>query len=46
MGLNLPYVSEQSSLQNKAIRTLGGSKYFDIVTPIYSKLKILKLPDL
>ena len=35
-----------SSLQNKAIRTLGGNKYFDTVSPIYSKLKILKLPDL
>ena len=45
-GLNLPYVSEQSFLQNKIIRTLGGNKYFDKVTPIHSKLKILKLPDL
>ena len=35
-----------SSLQNKVIRTLSGNKYFDRVTPIHLKLKILKLPDL
>ena len=40
------YRNSLSSLQNKVIRTLGGNKYFDRVTPIYPKLKILILPNL
>ena len=31
------YLYSLSSLQNKVIRTLGDTKYFDRVTPIYSK---------
>ena len=34
------------NLQNKAVKIIGGGNYYDKATPFYSKLKILKLPDL
>ena len=35
-----------TTLQNKAVKIVGGGKYFDHATPYYSKLRILKLVDL
>ena len=40
------YLKKLTILQNKAVKIVGGSKYFDHATPYYSKLRILKLVDL
>jgi len=34
------------TLQNKAIKLIGGGCPREKVTPLYSQLKVLKLPDL
>ena len=33
-------------VQNKAVKIVGGGKYYKRATPFYSQLKILKLEDL
>ena len=40
------YLKKLTTLQNKAVKIVGGGKYFDHATPYYSKLRILKLVDL
>ena len=40
------YLKKLNSIQNKAVKLIGGGNYLDRVTPYYSKLNILKLPDL
>ena len=40
------YLKELNSIQNKAVKLIGGGNYLDRATPYYSKLNILKLPDL
>ena len=40
------YLSKLQTLQNKAVKIIGGGKYMDHATPFYSKLKILKIPEL
>ena len=45
-GSTFPYLKKLKSIQNKAIKVIGGGNYLNRVTPYYSKLNILKLPDL
>ena len=40
------YLKKLNSIQNKAVKLIGRGNYLDRVTPYYSKLNILKLPDL
>ena len=40
------YLKKLTTLQNKAVKIVGGGKYFDHATPYYSKLRILTLVDL
>ena len=40
------YLSKLQTLQNKAVKIICGGKYMDHATPFYSKLKILKIPEL
>ena len=40
------YLKKLNSIQNKAVKLIGGVNYLDRATPYYSKLNILKLPDL
>ena len=40
------YIEKLNILQNKAVKLIGGGNYLDRATPYYSKLNILKLPDL
>ena len=40
------YLKKLSVLQNKAVKIVGGGKYYERATPFYSQLKILKLEDL
>ena len=40
------YLQKLNSIQNKAVKLIGGGNYLDRATPYYSKLNILKLPDL
>ena len=40
------YLSKLQSLQNKAVKIICGGKYMDHATPFYSKLKLLKIPEL
>ena len=35
-----------STLQNKAVKIVGGGKYYDRATQFYAKLRILKLVDM
>ena len=39
-------LSKLQALQNKAVKIIGGGKYMDHATLFYSKLKILKIPEL
>ena len=39
-------LSKLQTLQNKAVKIIGGDKYMDHATTFYSKLKILKIPEL
>ena len=46
-GINFSFLSKKlNSIQNKAVKLIGERNYLDRVTPYYSKLNILKLPDL
>ena len=40
------YLKKLSVLQNKAVKIVGGGKYYERATPFYSQLKTLKLEDL
>ena len=40
------YLNKLISLQNKAIKVVGGGKYRENATSYYFKLNVLKLPDL
>ena len=40
------YIEKLNILQNKAIKLIGGGNYLDGASPYYSKLNILKLPEL
>ena len=40
------YLAKLQTLQNKAVKIIGGGKYMNHATPFYSKLKILKIPEL
>ena len=40
------YVNKLSTLQNKAVKIIGGAKSNDRATPYFSKFNILKLSDL
>ena len=40
------YVNKLSTLQNKAVKIIGGAKSSDRATPYFSKFNILKLSDL
>ena len=40
------YLKKLNSIQNKAVKLIGGGNYRDRVSSYYSKLNILKLPDL
>ena len=40
------YLKRLSSLQNKAVKIVGGGKYYDLATQFYAKLRILKLVDI
>ena len=40
------YLKKLNSIQNKAVKLIGGENYLDRATPYHSKLNILKLPDL
>ena len=40
------YLSKLQTLQNKAVKIIGGGKHMDHATLFYSKLKILKIPEL
>ena len=40
------YIEKLNILQNKAVKLIGGGNYLHRATPYYSKLNILKLPDL
>ena len=46
LGFYPQILSKLQTLQNKAVKTIGGGKYLDHATPFYSKLKILKIPKL
>ena len=46
LALASSLVSSTPPLQNKAVKLIGRGNYLDRVTPYYSKLNILKLPDL
>ena len=39
------YLKKLNSIQDKAVKLIGGGNYLDRATPYYSKLNILKLPD-
>ena len=45
-GISKTSLDKLNTLQNKAVKIVAGARYFDYVTPHYSNLKILKLPDL
>jgi len=40
------YLVKLNSLQNKAVKLIGGGTFYDNATPFYSKLNVLKLFDL
>ena len=40
------YLKKFSTLQNKAVKIVGGGKYYDRATQVYAKLRILKLVDM
>jgi len=40
------YLAKLSSLQNKAVKLIGGGAFCDNATPSVQKLNVLKLPDL
>lgn len=40
------YFNKLGTLQNKAVKIIGGGKYYDRATPYYAQLRILKLADL
>ena len=40
------YLKKLSVLQNKAVKIVGGGKYYERATPFSSQFKILKLEDL
>jgi hypothetical protein len=40
------YLQKLKVLQNRAVRAVSGSHYRDSISPIYAKLKILKIEDL
>ena len=40
------YLKKLNSIQNKAVKLIGRGNYLNRATPYYSKLNILKLPDL
>ena len=40
------YLKKLSTLQNKAVKIVGGGKYYDRAPQFYAKLRILKLVDL
>jgi len=40
------YLAKLSSVQNKAVKLIGGETFYDNATPFYSKLNALKLSDL
>ena len=40
------YFEKLSTLQNKAVKIVGGGKYYDQATQFYEKLHILKLVDM
>jgi len=40
------YLKKINTLQNKAVKHIGGGKYYDRAKPFYSEFYILKLPDL
>ena len=39
-------LSKLQTLENKAVKIIGGDKYMDLATPFYSKLNVLKIPEL
>ena len=46
-GSNFPsYIEKLNILQNKTVKLIDGGNYLDRATPYYTKLNILKLPDL
>ena len=40
------YFKKLSTLKNKAVKTLGWCKYYDLVTQFHAKLRIFKLVDM
>ena len=40
------YLKKLSTLQNKAVKIVGGGKYYVRATQFYAKLRILKLVDM
>ena len=40
------YLRKLGTLQNKAVKIIGGSRYSNRATPFYSKFRILKIIDL
>ena len=40
------YLKKLNSIQNKVVKLIGGGNYLDRANPYYSKLNLLKLPDL
>ena len=40
------YLKTLNSIQNQAVKLIGGGNYIDRATPYYSKLNVLKLSDL
>ena len=40
------YLKKLSTLQNKAVKIVGGGKYYDRATQFYANLRILKLVDM
>jgi len=40
------YLQKRSILQNKALRAIYGAHYCNSASPIYAKIKILKIVDL
>ena len=40
------YLKKLSTLQNKAVKIIGGGKYYDRATQFYAKLRTLKLVDM
>jgi len=40
------YFNKISTLQNKAVKVVPGNKYYDLATPFYINLKVLKVSDI